>query len=227
MPQPRWLVAAAVAAAVTAVVAVVLLVATFGRGTPTGVSGASPGLSAPAGTTEPTGTATSVAVTPTAAPSPSADAPIATVAPTPTTAPATAPPRATGPPLLAWAEFLAHLNEARSTVEGLNSALTVAAQAQDADAVRDASVDILDFVDLERDWLRDHPPADCYAEAHGAAAAMLDAYGTAAERFIDWTTTGGGLGGLPALGVAVDAAESARAAFTTFVAALEGTTCPT
>ena len=29
---------------------------------------------------------------------------------------------------------------------------------------------------------------------------MLDAYGTAADRFIDWTTTGGGLGGLPALG---------------------------
>ena len=56
---------------------------------------------------------------------------------------------------------------------------------------------------------------------------MLDAYGTAAERFIDWSTSGGGLAGLPALGVAVDAAETARAAFTTFVAALEGTTCPT
>ena len=67
----------------------------------------------------------------------------------------------------------------RSTVEGLNGALTRAAEAQDADAVRTASVDILDFVDVERDWLRDHPPTDCYADAHGAAAAMLDAYGTA------------------------------------------------
>ena len=142
-------------------------------------------------------------------------------------APSKAPPRASGPPRLAWAEFLARLNEDRSTVEGLNAALTTAAQAQDPDAVKAASVDILDFVDVERDWLRDHPPADCYAEAHGAAAAMLDAYGTAADRFIDWTATGGGLGGLPALGDAVAAADTARAAFETFVAALEGTTCPT
>jgi hypothetical protein len=56
---------------------------------------------------------------------------------------------------------------------------------------------------------------------------MLDAYGTAADRFIDWTTTGGGLGGLPALGDAVGAADAARAAFETFVAALENTKCPT
>ena len=56
---------------------------------------------------------------------------------------------------------------------------------------------------------------------------MLDAYGTAADRFIDWSASGGGLAGLPALGVALDAADSARAAFETFVAALEGTTCPT
>jgi hypothetical protein len=56
---------------------------------------------------------------------------------------------------------------------------------------------------------------------------MLDAYGTAADRFIDWSTSGGGLGGLPALGVALDAADTARAAFETFVAVLEGTACPT
>jgi hypothetical protein len=56
---------------------------------------------------------------------------------------------------------------------------------------------------------------------------MLDAYGTAADRFIHWSTTGGGLSGLPALGVALDAADTARAAFETFVAALESTTCPT
>ena len=142
-------------------------------------------------------------------------------------APSKAPPRASGPPRLAWAKFLARLNEDRSTVDGLNAALTTAAQSQDTDAVKAASVDILDFVDAERDWLRDHPPADCYADAHGAAAAMLDAYGAAADRFIAWTTTGGGLGGLPALGDAVAAADAARAAFETFVAALEGTTCPT
>ena len=215
MPQTRWL----IVGAVVAVVAVALLVATLGRGNPSGRRGCE---SKPDRDRRRDATATP---TSTPAPSPSIAAP--TPAPTPTTAPATTPPRASGPPLLAWAEFLARLNEDRSTVEGLNAALTTAAQAQDPDAVKAASVDILDFVDVERDWLRDHPPADCYAEAHGAAAAMLDAYGTAAERFIDWSASGGGLAGLPALGVALDAADTARAAFETFVAALEGTSCPT
>src|SRR5688572_6158719 len=212
MPQSRWL----ISGAVVAVIAVALLVATFGRGSPAGVAEVSPSPTA-IRTTAPVATWTP-------APSPSPVAP--TPAPTRTAAPATTPPRASGPALLAWAEFLARLNEDRSTVEGLNAALTTAAQAQDPDAVKAASVDILDFVDVERDWLRDHPPAACYAAAHGAAAAMLDAYGTAAERFIDWSASGGGLGGLPALGVALDAADTARAAFDAFVAALEGTTCP-
>jgi hypothetical protein len=219
MPQPRWL----FVGAVMAIAAVALLVATFGRGGPTGSTTARPSPSAP----NSDATATTGTSTPSALPSATASTPTTTPEPAPSRAPVTTPPRASGPPLLAWAEFLAHLNEARSTVEGLNAALTRAAQAQDVDAVKAASIDILDFVDVERDWLREHPPADCYAEAHGTAAAMLDAYGTAADRFIDWTTSGGGLGGLPALGVAVDAAETARAAFASFVTALEGTTCPT
>jgi hypothetical protein len=205
-----------------AIAAVALLVATFGQGGTTASLDPSPSPSAPT----PDATATMATSMPSALPSETASTTPTPAAPAPSRAPATAPPRASGPPQLAWAEFLAHLNDDRSTVEGLNAALTTAAQAQDPDAVKAAAVDILDFVDVERDWLREHPPADCYAEAHGAAAAMLDAYGTAAERFIDWTTSGGGLGGLPALGVAVDAAETARAAFTTFVAALERTTCP-
>ena len=221
MPQPRWL----FVGAVMAIAAVALLVATLGRGNSTATADASPSPST--ATPDATATATTATSTPSALPSATASTPATTPEPAPSRAPATAPPRASGPPLLAWAEFLARLNEDRSTVQGLNAALTTAAQAQDADAVRAASVDILDFVDAERDWLREHPPADCYAEAHGAAAAMLDAYGTAAERFIDWTTSGGGLGGLPALGVAIDAAETARAAFATFVTALEATTCPT
>ena len=204
MPQSRWL----IAGAVVAVVAVALLVATLGRGSPAGVADVSPSPSASSGRDADRDPDADPVDRP-----PSVVAP--TPAPTPTTAPATTPPRASGPPLLAWAEFLARLNEDRSTVEGLNAALTTAAQAQDPDAVKAASVDILDFVDVERDWLRDHPPADCYAAAHGAAAAMLDAYGTAADRFIDWSASGGGLGGLPALGVALDAADTARAAFET------------
>ena len=55
---------------------------------------------------------------------------------------------------------------------------------------------------------------------------MLDAYATAAERFVDWTATRGGLAGLPALGVALEAANAAREAFASFGTILETTTCP-
>ncbi len=119
-----------------------------------------------------------------------------------------------------------HVNDDRATVSGLNQALATAADAQDLPAVRKASVAILDFVDAERDWLREHPPAECYAAAHASAGAMLDAYATAAERFIDWTSAGGALAGLAALGVAVDASDAARVALTSFGSALEETTCP-
>jgi hypothetical protein len=139
---------------------------------------------------------------------------------------ATRAPRATGAPRLAWAEFLSHVNDDRSTVAGLNQALATAAEAQDLDTVRKAAVDILDFADAERDWLREHPPADCYVAAHASAGTMLDAYAMTAERFIDWTAAGGGLGGLAALGVAVDAADAARLALSAFGKVLEGTTCP-
>lgn len=218
MRQTRWI----FAGVLTLVAAVALLVASLGRANlvvdPADSPAASNGGASAAIATGSLETATP-RIDPTAQTTPAA--------PTPSSASPTAPPRASGPPLLAWAEFLAHLNEDRATVEGLNVALTTAAQAQDPAAVKTASVDILDFVDVERDWLREHPPADCYAAAHGAAAAMLDAYGTAADRFIDWSDSGGGLGGLPALGVALDTADKARAAFEAFVAALEGTTCPT
>jgi hypothetical protein len=118
------------------------------------------------------------------------------------------------------------VNDDRATVSGLNAALETAATAQDPVAVRTAAVDILDFVDAERDWLREHPPAECYAAAHASAGRMLDAYATAAERFIDWTAAGAGLDGLAALAAAGNAAETARVAFTSFGTVLEGTTCP-
>ena len=92
--------------------------------------------------------------------------------------------------------------------------------------MRTAAVAILDFVDGERDWLREHPPADCYAAAHAAAGAMLDAYGKAADAFIHWADTGGGLAGLAAFGDALDAAQTASTALDAFGRTLETTTCP-
>ncbi len=146
--------------------------------------------------------------------------------PKPVSTPApTAAPRASGDPRLAYAEFLLRVNDDRATVQRLNATLSTAAQAQDLNAVRKAAVPILDFVDGERDWLREHPPADCYAAAHASANAMLDAYGVAAERFIKWADSGGGLAGLVALGDAVDAAQTAGDALEAFGRALEATTC--
>ena len=163
------------------------------------------------------------AATSTAPPSAAAtDTPDPTAARTPA---ATVAPRATGNPRLAYAEFLLRVNDDRTTVQRLNAALSTAAQAQDQPAVRTAAVAILDFVDGERDWLREHPPADCYAAAHAAAGAMLDAYGTAADAFIHWADTGGGLAGLAAFGDALDAAQTAGTALDAFGRTLETTTC--
>jgi hypothetical protein len=138
----------------------------------------------------------------------------------------TVPPRATGAPRLAYAAFLLRINDDRATVETLNGALSAAAQAQDPDAVRRAAVDILDFVDSERDWLRDNPPADCYAAAHASAGTMLDAYGAAADAFVTWAASGGGIAGLGALGKAADAAQAAGDALSAFGHVLEATRCP-
>lgn len=167
--------------------------------------------------------ATSVASpSPTLAASASPSAPPSAPA---TSRPATDPPRATGEPRLAYAEFLLRVNDDRTMVEQLNQDLSTAAQAQNTGAVHAAAVAILDFADGERDWLREHPPADCYAAAHAAATTMLDAYAAAADRFIRWAATGGGLAGLPALGDALDAAQVASDALTAFGRALEATTC--
>ncbi len=149
--------------------------------------------------------------------------PIPTADPTPRPTPK---PRTTGDPRLAYAEFLLRANDDRSTAEALNRALAAAVEDQDRDAVRAASVDILAFVDTERDWLLGHPPATCYADAHDAATAMLVAYGTAADRFIVWSDAAPGLDSLAALALAAQAADAARDALAAFGRALEATTCP-
>jgi hypothetical protein len=135
-------------------------------------------------------------------------------------------PRATGAPSRAFAEFLARVNDDRTTVDRLDGALQDATDARDLDAVHRAAVAILDLVDVEQAWLDGHPPADCYAGAYASATAMLEDLGTAAGRFVDWSAAGGGLDGLVALGRAADAAQTAQDALMTFGTVLGGTACP-
>jgi hypothetical protein len=223
MPQARWL----LAFAVIVIGALALVGATLGGRNPSGAS-AGPSSATDGSGPSPTSTSSPSGATATAtqaAPSAQA-APSTTAAPAATRRPAATPARATGDPRLAYAEFLLRVNDDRSTVDGLNRTLAAAAEAGDPDAVRPAAVAILDFVDIERDWLRGHPPAECYAAAHDAATTMLDAYGTAAERFVDWTAAGGGLDGLAALGQAADAAQAAGDALAAFGTVLETTRCP-
>ncbi|MFL5675378.1 MAG: hypothetical protein ACJ779_10250 [Chloroflexota bacterium] len=194
-------------------------------------SDATPSPSRGAVTSSPAAVATS-SLAPSDVPTPTTS----TAEPTETPASATAsaqtpigtppPARASGPAGAAYAAFLRRVNDDRATVERLNAALSSGAQAQDPAAVKAAAVDILDFVDSERDWLRENPPAACYADAHASAGAMLDSYGAAADAFIAWAGTGGGLAGLGALGKAVDAAQTASDALTTFGHSLETTSCP-
>lgn len=213
MSTGRWFALGSIA-----IIALVVLVAVMRPGTES-VPGASAGSIATS--------------TPTASPSPSASAsPAASVRPKPSPTPTTAapsktkPPRASGEPRVAYAEFVLRVDGDRATVDRLDGALATATDARDLTAVRIAAVDILDFVDLEHDWLREHPPAECYAPAHASANAMLDAFGTAADRFVSWSATAGGLAGLTALGRAVDAAGAAADALSAFGKVLAATTCP-
>ena len=211
MSRRSWVVIASLAAVL--VIVLVAVVRPRDPGPVTGQASATPTATVaatPTPTVEPTATPTAA---PTATP---------TVEPTPGAA--TAEP--TGDPRLRYAAFLLRLDDDRTEVAELNAALAAAAQAEDLDAVRTASVDILDFVDAERLWLLDHPPARCYRGAHASALDMLEAYGTAAERFIDWTSATGALDRLAALTDALDAASQAGDALADFGRALEATSCP-
>jgi hypothetical protein len=211
MSRPGWFVLGG--AVVVVVVALAALTLPGGTPRPSATPGGSGGL-------EPAVTATAV---------PPADAtPAASSSSRSSEKPAvaTAPPRTSEKPAVAYAAFLRRVNDDRATVERLNQDLSPAVQAQDVVATRTASVAILDFVDGEHDWLRDHPPADCYAAAHAAAGAMLDAYGKAADGFIKWADTGGRLDGLVALGDAVQFAQDAADSLTAFSTTLDDTVCP-
>jgi hypothetical protein len=195
-----------------------------------GSAGASPSAStaavaSPPVSAEPLGTAS-----PTTTPEPdepSTGPTDATDTPTPTeTAEPTEAPDPPSDPRLAYAEFLLHLDAARAEVQDLNATLVTAAENGDQATVRAVSVDILQFADRERDWLLTHPPAACYADAHDAAGAMLEAYATVAERAIDWADADTGLEALDALADVVTAAGDARVALEALAQELEVTACP-
>jgi hypothetical protein len=211
--------------------AVVVVVALAALALPRGEVRPSPGAD-PSGGLIPAASATAVPASSPAGPSSpagsSSPAPpsIAASARPATARPPTAAPRTSAAPRLAYAAFLKRVNDDRATVERLDATLSTAVQAQDPAAARPAAVAILDFVDRERDWLRNNPPADCYAAAHASAGAMLDAYGAAANGFIAWADAGGGLAGLAALADAVDLAQKAADASTAFGQALDATSCP-
>ena len=152
-------------------------------------------------------------------PPPSADT-------TPEAVPTPAPTVA-GDPRLLYAEFLLRLADARPQAADLSEALLSAAERQDPAAVRRAAVDVLDFTDEERTWLRSHPPADCYADSHASAERMVAAYAATAEDAIDWADAGGGLAGLEALASVAESAADAREALADLAADLETTRCGT
>lgn len=197
-----------------------------------GAAGASPSASvppviSPPVTTPSPGTASASATTTPEPDEPSASPTDATDAPTPTeTAEPTEAPDPPSDPRLAYAEFLLRLDAARADVQDLNATMVVAAEASDKPTVRAAAVDILQFADRERDWLLTHPPAACYADAHDAAGAMLEAYATVAERAIDWADADTGLETLDALADVVTAAGDARVALDVLASELEVTACP-
>ena len=149
---------------------------------------------------------------------------------TPTATPTATPkptkrPTTTGDPRVAYAAFLARLDDARRTATDLADGLAAAVQAGDRATARATAVDILRFADGEHDWLKAHPPADCYAAAHDAAGSMVEAYATVADRAIDWVDAPAGLAALDALGKVLAAGADARDAASSLAGALEASTC--
>jgi hypothetical protein len=153
-------------------------------------------------------------------------APVATPIATPRSTPTpTKRPATTEDPRVAYAAFLARLDDDRRTATDLADQLVVAIEDGDRAAARSTAVDILQFADGEHDWLTAHPPADCYAAAHDAAGSMVEAYATVADRALDWVDAAPGLATLDALGKVIAAGSDARDAAATLAGSLEATTC--
>jgi hypothetical protein len=135
-------------------------------------------------------------------------------------------PRTSADTRLAYAEFLLHLDDARQSAQRLNYRLRQTGESGDTAGVVEAAHDIGALTTRERTWLEDHPPADCYAEVHGAAGDLLDAYDDVARLALVWTEASG-LGVIGALQDLAAAVQAAGAAATTVADAAAATTCGT
>ena len=215
MARSRWLLVAVVAVLVVAVWATALAALARIQAEPTLTAVAGLPTSGPA---IPSGTAS---------PDPTAD-PVASAQPTDPPPPASPTPTpvgtAGGDPRLQFVEFQLRLADAGRDVQALNEALTDAARAEDDAATVAAAVDMLDFVDRERDWLGQHPPADCYTDAHRAARSMLADYGAVADGAIDYANATG-LDRLEAFGEVLARADAAGDALRDLGEALEAAMC--
>ena len=222
MRRSRWLLPAVLALTVVGVLALALSLSARPQGDPD-LGGVDPASASPsaAPTVPPT-------ASPTATPSPSpTPSPTPTVTPTPSRAP-TASPAGAGEDAEArrrFVEFQQRLIADAAEVQASSQAMTDAVQAQDDPATVAASVDVLDFVDRERDWLAAHPPADCYSTAHGAAGAMLVAYAAVADAVLAYAGATG-LDRLEALAIVADRADAARVSLSQLQVAVESATCP-
>jgi hypothetical protein len=219
--RSRWLLVAALALAVVGVwgLAAALLLRGEDQPAPTDIGIASP---APSLTVAPPPVSPSASATPSPTPSPSP-----TPTPRPTPAPTRTPTRtepAGDDARLRFAEFGLRLRDAATEVQALNRALTQAVQAQDDPATTAAAVDMLDFVDRQRDWLAGNPPAACYAAAHEAAGAMLRDYAAVADAALEYAAARG-LDRLEAFAIVAERAEAAGGALTDLQDALEAATC--
>ena len=96
----------------------------------------------------------------------------------------------TAAPGLRYAVFLGQMVAAR---EGIQTTLTElvaagsgAGPAQTADQVRSSAESIAAIAADQRAWLEENPPADCYADAHHAAGAVVESLSDASTAAIGW-----------------------------------------
>lgn len=93
-------------------------------------------------------------------------------------------------PALRYAVFLAEMLETREGIEGSVTSLIEAGSGagvgMTAEEVRTAAESLSARITDQRAWLADNPPAECYADVHGAAATFLDSLKDVTTAAIGW-----------------------------------------